>query len=129
MTITLDAISLPADLLWQDEFDWYPVAQTQDRSLSGAFLVQEAAITYGRPITLVGEEGSWVPRSDMMLLQAKANTADLQMVLDYHGTTYDVIFDRSNGPPVTGRQVFRLMNPDNDWLYEQLTIKLLTVEP
>ena len=54
MTISLNAITLPADLQWTDELAWNPVAQNTDRSLSGAFLIQEAALTFGRPITLEG---------------------------------------------------------------------------
>ena len=30
----LDSITLPDDLLWIDEFEWNPVEQTTDRSLS-----------------------------------------------------------------------------------------------
>ena len=32
----LDDITLPDDLLWINEFDWNPVAQSTERSLSGA---------------------------------------------------------------------------------------------
>ncbi len=52
--MTLDGIELPDDLLWVDEFDWNPVAQDIERSLTGALMVQEQAKLYGRPITLTG---------------------------------------------------------------------------
>ena len=32
----LDTITLPDDLLWINEFEWNPVEQTTERSLTGA---------------------------------------------------------------------------------------------
>ena len=128
MTISLDAISLPADLQWTDEFAWNPVAQNTDRSLSGAFLVQEAALTYGRPITLEGgAQGAWIERSVLQAVKALADVADSIMTLDYHGTSYSVIFDRAN-QPVSAEEVQRLADPQATHLYNNLIIRLLTVE-
>ena len=135
MTISIDAaplvtaISLPADLQWTDEFEWHPVAQTTERSLTGALLVQEAALTYGRPITLQGgDTGGWVARSTVIALKALADDADLIMTLDYHGTEYSVIWDRS-GNPISASELFRLANPGPEQQYNNLTLRLLTVEP
>ncbi len=33
----LDTITLPDDLLWINEFEWNPVEQTTERSLTGCF--------------------------------------------------------------------------------------------
>ena len=33
----LDTTTLPDDLLWINEFEWNPVEQTTERSLTGAF--------------------------------------------------------------------------------------------
>ena len=48
----LDDITLPDDLLWINEFDWNPVTQSTERSLTGALLVQEEPFTHGRSISL-----------------------------------------------------------------------------
>ena len=59
----LDDITLPDDLLWINEFDWNPVAQSTERSLTGALLVQERQLIHGRPIVLSGNgEAGWVSR-------------------------------------------------------------------
>ncbi len=34
----LDTMTLPDNLLWVNEFDWTPVAQSTDRSLTGSLL-------------------------------------------------------------------------------------------
>jgi hypothetical protein len=54
MAITLGALVLPSGLVWSDEFAWTPVAQTMERTLTGALVIEEAAKTAGRPITLTG---------------------------------------------------------------------------
>ena len=41
--MTLDDIDLPDDLLWVNEYQWQPVAQETERTLTGALLVQEQA--------------------------------------------------------------------------------------
>lgn len=129
MTITLGGVSLPADLQWVDEFGWNPVAQTTERSLTGALLVQEAALSYGRPIIFQGgDNGAWIKRSDLVALKAKADQVGLVMALDYHGTEHSVIFDRT-AQPLSATEVLRLSNPDTEHLYNNLTIRLLTVEP
>ena len=50
----LGTITLPDDLRWINEFEWNPVEQTTERSLTGALLVQEGQLTHGRPIVLWG---------------------------------------------------------------------------
>ncbi|WP_263080055.1 hypothetical protein [Endozoicomonas sp. Mp262] len=78
----LDHIELPDDLLWVDEFDWNPVAQDIDRSLTGALMVQEQAKLYGRPITLTGgDEAGWVTRATILELMALVETPNRVMTL------------------------------------------------
>ena len=48
----LDNIALPADLLSINEFDWNPVAQNTEHSLSGASFAQEGQLSHGRYCTL-----------------------------------------------------------------------------
>ena len=48
----LDSVELDDQFEWVDEFEWDAIAQEQERSLSGALLVQEGVKLYGRPITL-----------------------------------------------------------------------------
>lgn len=53
----LDAVELGDQFEWVDEFTWDAVTQEQERSLTGALLVQEGTKLHGRPITLRSGEG------------------------------------------------------------------------
>lgn len=125
MTITLEGITLPSDLEWQDEFDWTPVAQVSERTLTGKMVIEEATKIKGRPITLVGGDNAcWVPRSLVQSLVALM-TPDSVMTLDYHGTTYPVLW-RHADTPLVAKPVLRIRNPGADHKYT-ITLRLLEV--
>ncbi|GAA4650994.1 hypothetical protein GCM10023116_32770 [Kistimonas scapharcae] len=127
--MTLDDIELPDDLLWVNEYQWQPVAQETERTLTGALLVQEQAKRYGQEIELAGEQSGWVSRSTVEALKMLEAEVGKVMTLTLPDTrTFQVIFDRSNGAAVEARQVLPYAYPDNDYLYS-LTIRLLTVAP
>lgn len=127
--MTLDDITLPDDLLWINEFDWNPVAQTTERSLSGALLVQEGQLSHGRSIVLSGNgEAGWVSRLTVKNLYALAKAANKTMSLTLpDGRQFSVIFDRANGSGLETRQLMPFAYPDDDDLY-LVTLRLLTVE-
>ncbi len=126
MTITLDGITLPADLDWPDRYSWSPVVQSLDYSLTGAPVIQEAAKTAGREITLVGDnESAWVLKSVLDQLLAKANTANLVMTLTYYGTSFNVMF-RRNTSPIDAQQIVPFANPQDDDYYS-LTLRFIEV--
>ncbi|KEQ18076.1 hypothetical protein [Endozoicomonas numazuensis] len=127
--MTLDSITLPDDLLWINEFDWNPVVQSQDRSLTGGLLIQEQSKSYGRPIELSGgEDAAWVSRSVVVNLLALSQVANKVMTLTLPDLRqYSVIFDRSAGSPIEARQVLPYAYPGDDYQYS-LVIRLLTVE-
>lgn len=127
MTITLDGISLPEDLLWSDEYLWSPVKQSVQLSLNGKSIIQEAAQTQGRPVTLEGDqESAWVTKATLEQLRAAEATPDYDMTLDYHGTSLTVRFSRVNGNPIEARQIVGFANPQNDDVYS-LRLRLFTV--
>ncbi|HRY16676.1 MAG TPA: hypothetical protein P5330_12495 [Candidatus Competibacteraceae bacterium] len=76
--ITLGGVTLPGDLRWIDEFAWSPVARSQEYSLTGALIVQEAAKQTGRPITLEAKNESagyiCLARSQVAALYALVST-------------------------------------------------------
>ena len=123
----LDDITLPDDLLWINEFDWNPVGQTTERSLTGALLVQEEPFTHGRSIVLSGNgEAGWVSRQTVKNLFALAKAANKTMTLTLSDSRqFTVIFDRSNRAPAEARQVVPFAYPDDDNQY-LLTLRLLT---
>ncbi|WOG29893.1 hypothetical protein [Endozoicomonas sp. 8E] len=127
--MTLDTITLPDDLLWINEFDWNPVEQSQDRSLTGGLLIQEQSKSYGRSIELNGgEDAAWVSRSVVVNLLALSQIANKVMTLTLPDLRqYSVIFDRSSGAPVEARQVLPYAYPGDNYQYS-LIVRLLTVE-
>ena len=125
----LDDITLPDDLLWINEFDWNPVAQSTERSLTGALLVQEEPFAHGRSIVLSGSgEAGWVSRLTVKSLYALSKVANKTMSLTLpDGRQFGVIFDRSNRAPVEAQQVMPFAYPDDDNQY-LLTLRLLTFQ-
>ncbi|WP_419534730.1 hypothetical protein [Endozoicomonas sp.] len=125
----LDSITLPDDLLWINEFDWNPVEQSQERTLTGALLVQEQSKQYGRSIELSGgQDAGWVTRSTVASLLTLSETANNVMTLTLPDLRqFSVIFDRTSGSPVEAQQILPFAFPDDDYQYS-LTLRLLTVE-
>lgn len=128
MTITLDAIALPEDLIWVDEYSWAPVSQKVKESVTGALIVQEGVQIKGRPITLKGDvESAWVDKATLDLIRAKLIIGDLQMTLTHNSTAYTVMFDRSGrGGGVAAKGVFPLSDPTADHIYS-LELKFIEV--
>lgn len=115
MSITIDGIALPEHLFWQDEFDYSPVAQAQERAITGALHVHEATKIKGRPITLVGgsEYGWGATRALVEQLYTKLAAVNTPMTLIYNGTTFTVLWNRDGGSeqalsvePLWGRRQF-----------------------
>jgi len=124
----LDTITLPDDLLWINEFEWNPVEQTTERSLTGALLIQEQIRLQGRPIVLTGgKEAGWVSRKTVMELQTLSSISDRVMTLTLPDMRQlKVIFDRSSGSPVSASPVLQEAYP-TDNSYYHLSLKLMTV--
>lgn len=114
MSITLDAITLPADLIWTNEYDWSKVTQDVKKSLTGALIIQESSQSKGRLITLTGgTDFAWITKATLDLIQAEIDTIDNQMTLTIHDQAFTVIFIRSgNTSPMVAKQIQELSNPD-----------------
>jgi len=119
MAITLDAIVLPDDLDWPDEFDWAPVAQTVTPTLTGALIVEENTVPEGRKITLAsGETFAWAKRSLVRQLKEKEAVLNMPMTLTLNdGRTFHVIWWR-DPVGVEAKQVMRVADPDDSDFYE-----------
>ncbi|WP_312960104.1 hypothetical protein [Stutzerimonas nitrititolerans] len=136
MALTLDSVDLADDpdlggdqLQWIDEWEWDPVEQEQERSLSGALIIQEGVKLYGRPITLSSNGGAWFTLAKVRELEALAAAAGRVMLLTLPtGATHHVTWNRVAGPAVQAAPLFRRVAPSPDWLHE-LTLRLITVAP
>ncbi len=118
----LASVTLPDNLYWADEFQWEPVAQSSERTLSGALVVEETAKAKGRPITL---EGAWLDRTTVQDLKALADQAATDMTLELpDGRTFTVLFRRSDAPTIEAMPLFPISEPATDTLYS-VTIRLM----
>lgn len=119
---TLNALAIPGDLLWTDEFNWNPVERATEYSLSGALVVDVGERLAGRPITLESQDdGGWVPRSTLVSLYAMAGNKTLAIVLTLgDGRTFNVSFAE---PPFEAEQVIGYSDPvDATWYRLKLNL-------
>lgn len=121
----LNALALPSDLIWTDEFKWNPVERATEYSVTGALVVDVGERLAGRPITLEsGDAGGWLPRSTLVSLYSMAGDPDLAIVLTHaDGRTFNVTFAE---PPFEAEPVIDYDVPaSGDWY--RLTLRLIEV--
>lgn len=122
---TLDAITLPDDLLWIDEYAHTPVKQTVSTAVDGTLIIEAATQTKGRPITLQGgADYGWVTRTVLEQVRAKQYQAGLQMTLVVRGNYYNVLFAQPGG--IEAKPVIDYNNPDGTDVYT-VTLKFFEV--
>ena len=99
LTDGVTTLDLHPDLRWSDEDNWHPVAQTVERTLTGALDIQVAALQAGRPITLEPEDdgSAWVPASAVAQLRNWAAVPGKTMTLTLRGEAREVIFRHQDG--------------------------------
>ena len=117
MSITLDDLTLPDDLYWQDEFDWSPVSQSITPTITGALIVEENAFSEGREITLVsGDTFGWAPYALVSLLKSKESQINPVMTLGINGETRTVIW-RRDPIAVEVKPLIQMVDPDDHDFY------------
>lgn len=94
LTCNGNTLTLPADLLWADEYDWHPVQQQKTYTTTGALVLDIGTRLAGRPITLQGSDKSaWLSRAQCNTLRAWAALPAPAMTLLLRGAVMDVAFD------------------------------------
>lgn len=130
MAITLGVITLPQGLRWSDEFDWTPLAQSTEYSLTGALIVERATKQAGRPITLVGgKDFAWITRSALITLKTFLDTRATATLALHDARTFSVMPDAE---PLIAYQLPRvkdsgIADPGDDAWYVIDTLKLIAV--
>lgn len=98
MAITLDTITLPQGLRWSDEFDWSPLAQATEYSLTGALIVHQGEKQAGRPITLEGgKDFAWLTRTEVAALKALLDAGE-EMTLTLHDSRAFIVLPANDAP-------------------------------
>lgn len=132
MSITLSdgttTVNLHPDLLWSDEFNWQPVEQHTEYSLSGALIVMPSAKLAGRPITLEPEDDNsgWMTREIITQLRNWASVAGKELELTLRGETRDVAFRHQDGPGMEARPVVHFSEMDSTDFY-LATLRLMEI--
>jgi len=93
LTVGATVVELPDDLYWEDEFDWHPVEQSAERTITGGLVLQVAARAAGRPITLrpFDPGSAWMLASTLQQLTTWAAMPGLELSLLLRGVTRTVV--------------------------------------
>ncbi len=130
-TLSNDTITVefPDAMEWVDEFDFSPVSQDVQRTIGGSFIIQEAGLLFGRPITLQGGEQVWLLRSVWRQLVSLADVVGAKYVLTLaDGSTYNVIFRRDGRTsPATADPLWRRNVQTNDDYVKNMVLQFYTV--
>lgn len=100
--LTHETVSLEDGFLWSDEFDWKPIEQKLERSITGAAIIQEGRKQSGRPITLnPADDGmGWIKLRDLRKVQAWSVLHE-QFTLEFEWPhdmrQFEVIFNHEAG--------------------------------
>lgn len=124
------SIVIPDALEWTDEFDFSPVTQDVQRTIGGSFIVQEAGLLFGRPITLEGGEQVWMLRSVFRQIVQLAETVGAKYTLTLaDGTEYTVIFRRDGREaPVRAVPLWRKNIQEGTDMVKGVVLQFYTVE-
>lgn len=126
MAITLDSVNLPVDLTWTDEFDWSPILQSKNYTLTGALVIESGKMLAGRPITLTGDQNSaWASRATVKSLYALLATDPTMTLTLNDARTFSVKFNHDSGP-IQSKPIIDYNNPADSDVYA-LTLKFITV--
>lgn len=127
MAITLDDLTLPPDLLWQDELEHGRTTAARRRTLQGRLVLHVAAWSSdsGRPLTL-GNEHAWISRADLLTLHAWSHEPGRQMALTLHdGRTFSVLFRHWDAPVLETEAVTPMTWYEDADMFRLLSLKLV----
>lgn len=125
--ITLDGLTLPAGLLWPDEFAAASVTQTVRRTLDGSMVVFYGGMQAGLPITLESEiDAGWFTRAQIEAVALRAASPGGIYTLTLRNQTWSVMFRHQDAPAFEARPLVALANPQPGDFY-LATLKLMTV--
>lgn len=113
------SVTLPDDMMWNDQHSWTPVEQTVSTSITGAALIDVGTRIKGRSITLQSDEQhAWIPYATISQIKAWAAIAGKQITLTIGMDTFQVIFRHHEKPAVDVFAIIDYNTPDaQDWFF------------
>jgi len=128
--IILGGITLPEDLIWEDEYAWSGVDARANVSRGGYPIIFEQSVSSGRPVTLTGGPNhAWIAHN---VLQSVFDLAGIPLAtydLVMGTTTRRVRFANEDPPAVTAIPVREMPDDeyiDGDW-FHSVVIKLMEI--
>jgi hypothetical protein len=121
------SVDFSDDLTWTDEYEWHPVNQTAQRTITGALIVSSSTLTGGRPITLEpDEQGPWHSRDQVDALRNLAAAPGQVLTLTLRGQNYTVIFRHQDtgAAAVDAKQIIPFAAPIGTDFYK-VTLRLM----
>lgn len=126
LTVGGTTVTLPADMLWADEFTWRYVTQSSEPTLSGGMIVEAATRINGREFTLQsGDDFAWLTYAQLQTLSTWANTAGQQMTLVIRGATYTVVYRHQDTALQADMVLYHAAPTSGD--YYRVTIRLMEI--
>ena len=122
MSIVLDGLTLPDELIWTDKYEWTGVVSNSQYTLGGKNIIQQSKIEQnaGRVITLgTDDEGAWITKTNLDNLFLKAQILDYTMILVLHDLTqYSVQFRHTDPPVIEAIPINAGRNPGSGAFYD-----------
>lgn len=131
MTTTLSdgttTVTLTDDLLRTDEHAWSPVQQSITPTLTGALWIDVSSRQAGEPITLSGGlDYGHITRSEFIQLRTLANQPGQVFTLNWHGTSYTVVWRHDEPPALDARDFIDYADPtQTDWVIPTLKFTVI----
>lgn len=127
MAITLGGIELPKTTVWTDRQIGDPILQTRNVTLGGKAVVSSFALPSGRLITLEGQQDTgWITKDVYDSLYSLSATVGATYSFVYNTETYQVMFNHTDPPAISGSPLIYRNNQDGTDYYV-FSIKLITV--
>jgi len=120
---TLDAVTLPDDTIWLDQFEQSTIDQTEKRTIGGRLIIEQAPRNSGRPITL---DCLWLTLTTVRELEALRNTMGAVFVLQLPNHTFSVMFRHHDSPALAVTQIIDYPDEDPNDRYN-VQIKLMEI--
>ena len=126
-TVVLQGITITTGLVWQDKNQYAPVEQVFRRTLGGTPVVDYAALSEGRPVTLSSlRDQGWLTKTQVDAIQALADVAGAVYPLTIGSESFQVMFRHHEPPAVEFDPLIPRTEAEvSDWYLGN--IKLFTV--
>lgn len=111
-------------LVWVNKNSQQKVFANSKRSSSGALIVQQTIVAAGIPVEVSSLDG-WMKKADFDALRTHNANTLTPFVLKLNSDTLNVIWDNTNGPAITGDDLFTQIG--GHAYLTNVTLKFLTV--